>query len=293
MKWLLALAVTLAILPLGCVTQQPPTTVVYSLPELKYRLLSSFGDVFYCDPDLYPVAREGQEEKNALEQFSAIKTDTAEFAAILKQLGLPEKAEYSSQEKVLIYREHKKLQYGVETAVYVDIYSFALRVGEGQGQRISGTITPSGDIEVLNQEVSFNTCPICLAKGTIIDTPNGQVPVEQLRQGMIVWTIDESRKRVAAPVVETVVTPVPPSFRVVRVVLDDGRIVTASPTHPSAEGRALGDYQIGDILDGAHVVAMEYIAYGDGATYDFLPDGGTGVYWANGILLKSTLAIHK
>jgi len=239
------------------------------------------------------VAREGQEEKNALEQFSAIKTDTAEFAAILKQLGLPEKAEYSSQEKVLIYREHKKLQYGVETDVYGDIYSFALRVGEGQGQRISGTITPSGDIEVLNQEISFNTCPICLAKGTIIDTPNGQVPVEQLRQGMIVWTIDGSGKRVAAPVIETVVTPVPPSFRVVRVALDDGRIVTASPTHPSTEGRALGDYQIGDILDGAHVVAMEYIAYDGGATYDFLPDGGTGVYWANGVLLKSTLAIYK
>jgi len=58
----------------GACTQQPvPTpTVTYSLPELKYLLLSNFADVFYVDHDFYPVAREGQEEKNALARLHPI-----------------------------------------------------------------------------------------------------------------------------------------------------------------------------------------------------------------------------
>ena len=69
----------------GCVQQPtpPPTPpVTYSLPEMKYLLISNFDPVFYVDPDFYPIAREGQEEKNALEQFNTIKTDTIEFSAI-------------------------------------------------------------------------------------------------------------------------------------------------------------------------------------------------------------------
>jgi len=77
---------------------------------------------------------------------------------------------------------------------------------------------------------------------------------------------------------------------VVTVRLADGRTVTASPGHPTANGRPLGDYQVGDSLDGALVIAVESVTYGEGATYDLLPAGTTGLYWANGILLRSTLA---
>jgi len=77
---------------------------------------------------------------------------------------------------------------------------------------------------------------------------------------------------------------------VVRISLSDGRTVSASPGHPSAEGRALGDYHTGDTLDSAIVVRVEIVTYDGDATYDFLPDGPTGLYWANGILLRSTLA---
>jgi hypothetical protein len=268
-------------------TPTPP--VVYSAPQLEYRLISNFGGVFYCDPDLYPVAREGQELANALEQFPIIRANAAEFSAILEHLGLPNKAEYTDEEKLLIYREHKKLIYGVELTASGDVYDFTLRVGEVQGYRISGTITPSGTITVLKQETSFNTCPICLAKGTLIDTPSGPVPAEELSRGMAVWSVDDSGKRVAATVVETAVTPVPPSFQLVTVRLSDGRAVTASPGHPAAEGRLLGDYRVGDSLDGALVIAVERASYENEATYDLLPSGTTGLYWANGILLRSTL----
>jgi hypothetical protein len=129
----------------------------------------------------------------------------------------------------------------------------------------------------------------CLASGTIIDTPNGPVPVEQLQPGMLAWTMDESGRRVAARLVETSETPVPPNHQVVSVTLNDGRQVTASLGHPTAEGRALGDYCVGDVIDGSIVIDTDYMTYGDSATYDILPDGSTGLYWANGILLKSTL----
>jgi len=293
-KCLLVLAAALALLPIACKSQSTstptPTPVVYSAPELKYRLISHFGNVFYCDPDFYPVAHEGQELANALAQYPIIRANSAEFSAILEHLGLPVKADYTDEEKLLIYREHKLLTYGVELTASGDIYDFTLRVGEGQGYRISGTITPSGTIAVLKQETSFNTCPICLAKGTLIDTPSGQVPVEELQAGMAVWSVDSSGKRVAVTVVKTSMTLVPPSFEMVTVRLSDGRTVTASPGHPTAEGRPLGDYRVGDNLDGAVVIAVEHLSYENSATYDLLPSGSTGMYWANGILLRSTLS---
>lgn len=287
---------SIATIFVGACTQQPMSTttppVIYSVPELKYHLISNFDDLFYVDPDYYPIAREGQEEKNALEQFPSIKADTIEFSTILKYLGMPTQSEYTNEEKLLIYRQHKKLTLGVQMIASGDVYQFTLRVREGDGERIEGTITPSGKITVLKREPSFNTYPICLAKGTLIDTPGGPVPVEQLYNGMAVWTLDDSGKRIVALVVQITVSSVPSSFQMVRLRLNDGRTVTASPGHPTAEGRVLGNYQVGDTLDGAMVMTVEHVAYNNGATYDFLTSGSTGLYWANGILLKSTLTTN-
>lgn len=266
-----------------------PPSVLYSQPQLEYRLFSNFGDVFWCDPDFYPVGRPGQEEKNAQEQFAAITANEAEFSAIRENLGLAVKTDYSNEEKLTIYREHKKLTNGAQISLSGDVYNFTVRVGQGQGQRIEGVIAKSGEITVLKRETSFNTCPICLSRGILIDTPGGPVAVESLRRGMAVWTLDAGGHRVAAPVLETVTTPVPETFEVVRVILSDGRSVTASPGHPTADGKALGDYLVGDILDGALVTAAERVIYDGGATFDILPAGGAGRYWANGILLGSTL----
>lgn len=288
----LALSILLATSVGACAPGQAPTptpTATYSVPELKYRLIANFGDLFWVDPDFYPVAREGQEEQNALAQFPDIREDATEFSAILEHLSLPAKADYTTEEKINIYREHKKLARGVEMAAAGGAYHFVLRTGRNQGERIEGTITTAGKITVLKREPSFNTYPICLTIGTLIDTPDGPVPVEKLQQGMTAWTMDNSDRRVAATIEKTARTPVPALFQVVRVTLNDGRSVTASPSHPSAEGRALGDYRVGDTLDGAMVTAVEHVNY-NGATYDLLPAGTTGLYWANGVLLRSTLA---
>lgn len=266
-----------------------PAPGSYSQYQLEYLLLARYSDVFWSDPDFYPVGRPGIEEQNSQTQFETIRSNSAEFSAILQHLGLPNKADYTSEEKLAIYQEHKTLTYAVQMTPADNGYSFVLRTGEGQGLRIEGRVTKSGEITVLKEESSFNTRPICLAKGTLIDTPDGAVPVEQLRRGMPVWTMDASGNRASAEIVETTMTPVPASFKVARLTLSDGRAVTASPGHPTAEGRPLGDYRINDALDGAIVIAIDYVEYDSGATYDLLPSGETGLYWGNGIRLKSTL----
>lgn len=287
-----ALLSAVSILAGACAPQPASPTlppVTYSEPELRYLLLSTFPDIFYVDFDFYPVARLGQEEINAQAQFETIRANTAEFSAILKHLGLPDKADYTPDEKLAIYREHKKLTLGIQMTLSGDVYNFVLRTGENQGERIQGTISLSGKITVVKREPSFNTRPICLVSGTLIATPDGQLPVEHLQPGMSVWTLDAAGKRVAAVIEKTTATPLPQPFGVVRVTLSDGRSVMASPGHPSAAGRALGAYRVGEVLDGASVIAVESLPYDGGVTYDILPAGPTGVYWANGVLLMSTL----
>ena len=297
-KWALAI-VCLSIMTLfvgACSEQQtttPQPTAIYTLPELKYGLLSSFDDVFWVDPDFYPIGREGKEQENALKQFITINTDALEFSAILEYLNLPNKTAYTDEEKLFIYREHKKLTYAVRITSSENIYNFTLLIGEGQGERIEGTIAASGEIEVLKRTPSINTYPICLTKGTLIDTPSGLVSVEQVHIGMYVWTIDELGNRISSIVIKTSMTKLQLPFQVVRIRLSDGRTVTASPGHPAAEGKTLGVYHLGDILDGALVMEIENVIYNSDTTYDILPAGSSHVYWANGVLLMSTLEIHK
>ena len=71
--------------------------------------------------------------------------------------------------------------------------------------------------------------------------------------------------------------------------LDDGRVLHASPGHPLADGRHLGTLQAGDRVDGATVVSATLERYDGGSTFDLLPDGPTGVYIADGVPLGSTL----
>lgn len=131
--------------------------------------------------------------------------------------------------------------------------------------------------------------PICLASNTMIATPNGSVKVSDVKQGMLVWTVNKNGQQVASPVVKTVKTPVPSTHRIIHVVLADGRNVYASINHPTADGRTVDKLQPGDNLDGSLVVNVENQKYGDTYTYDLLPAGDTGYYYANGILLGSTL----
>jgi hypothetical protein len=131
-------------------------------------------------------------------------------------------------------------------------------------------------------------CPICLASNTEIATPDGNVNVRDLKQGMQVWSLDRNGVRIASSVIAVSHTPVPKTHHVIHLILFDGREFFVSPGHPTADGRRVGDLQRGDRYDGARIQSADSVPYWDSETYDLLPDSDTGFYWANGILLGST-----
>ncbi len=275
---------------------QPFPTQIPTLPggisptELKYLLLRQFPNLFYCDPDLYPVAR-ANEADIARQIFPQLQAASEEFQAILIHTGLQALTSFNDAQKLVIYREHKKLA-AIRFELSQNQYRFQLQTSDNnrQGMIITGWINSTGQITVDQSQPSIATCPICLAAHTLIDTPRGQVPVEDLRPGDPVWTADAAGVRTAAIILQAVRVPVPPSHRVEHIVLSDGRELWASPGHPLTDGRELGDLRPGDWLDGAPVTLLELVPYDQPATYDLLPSGGTGFYWADGILVGSTLA---
>jgi hypothetical protein len=192
--------------------------------------------------------------------------------------------------KLLVYQEHKKLA-AIHFELAGNTYQFQIQVAktEGEGELITGLIDGQGSINILQRTPSFATCPICLAAGTLIDTPAGLIPVQSLRLGMLVWTMDAAGGRIARPLIQIGKTVVPADHRVIHLVLDDGRELWVSPGHPTAEGLTVGQLQIGNAFAGGVVLSAERVRYAGSATYDLLPGGETGLYWANGILLASTL----
>jgi hypothetical protein len=277
-------------------TPEPPTPIptlpssTLSPTELKYRVLDQFPDFFFCDPDYYPIARE-DEMVLAQQRFPELQANQEEFQAILNHNGLSGQTTFTDEQKLLIYREHKKLA-AIHFELVGEKYQFQIQTGtEGQqGSVFTGTIDGSGSIEIVQQDPGFPSCPICLASGTRIDTPQGPVAVENLRVGSLVWTMNASGERVPATILETARVEVPTNHQMVHVALSDGRELWASPGHPTVDRRALGDLRIGDFLDGAPVTLLERLTYEGYATYDLLPSGDTGFYWADGILVGSTLS---
>ena len=272
----------------------PSPTSELSAAELRYALLAQFSPISWCDPDFYPIQRQ-DEQVSADERWAEITADAETFTAITSHLGIAgdDPAALDPSERLAVYRDWKLLNAvhlePVDGAFAFDLIS-ETNVGLGRGIRSAGTIDARGAIDVAIQEDSFLTaCPICLARGTMIDTPDGPRAVEALRVGDLVWTLDAAGRRVAQPIVRIGSTPVPPTHQVMHLMLDDGREVWVSPGHPTADGRTAGALRVGDELDGALIVGNERIAYSGGATFDILPDSPSGTYWANGILLGSTL----
>ena len=135
-------------------------------------------------------------------------------------------------------------------------------------------------------------CPRCLPPDAMIATPRGDVPMSSLTAGAIVWSTDAHGNRVAVPIVHVGSMPAPHEHTLVVIELADGRVVRGSAGHPTADGRMLGSLAIGAMLDGARVTAVWSQPFGGERTYDLLPASTTRAYWADGVLLTSTLRSH-
>lgn len=288
-----AVVVTVTPAPPGSTPAPSPTVTVDRLTNvgLKYLLFDRFGELWYCDPDYWPIAR-ADEGDLAEQHLPGIRQDTDTFMAILAHLGYPNAPAYTRDQTLTIYRQWKMLR-ALTLEAAGNAFRFEARFTRDGGQSgvlASGTIDAVGRITVTSEATSGRPmCPICLARGTLIATPSGPVPVEEMREGMAVWTQAPDGSRVAGVVLAVGSMRAPAEHEVVRLALDDGRVLRASPGHPLADGRALGDLAPGDRIDGAHVVEAMRMPYGGSTTFDVLPSGATGEYWADGVPLTSTL----
>jgi hypothetical protein len=290
---LLALALVLAACGAGVATPTPqPLTVA----QLKYRVIDELGRPFFCDPDFYPVAR-ADEADLARQRFPELQKDVETFSAIVARLQLTGPT-YTASEQLAVYREWKTLNalqlqlvsFGSPSQAAPWGFAYIAEKASSTGERVEGRVSAEGRVTVLSRAASGPPpCPICLALGTRIATPRGDLAVEDLRIGDVVWTTGERGARVAAPLIAIGSMPVPVTHEVVRLALDDRRVVYVSPGHPTADGARVSDLAAGDALDGARIASATRVRYAGGATYDILPAGATGAYWANGVLLGSTL----
>ena len=264
-----------------------------STAELRYRLNEQLGPLWYCDRDFYPIA-VADEQDLAIRRFGQIQADQEAFTAILAHLRIDAGGAITADQKLAIYRDWKQLNAIVLDPANAGTYRFDYLnqppQGAAEGRRSTGTIDDRGAITIESQAPAGQPlCPICLARGTRIATPDGNIAIEDVRVGMRIWSVDEGGRRVMATVLRVGSTPVPATHQVVRLVLDDGRVLHASPGHPLADGRRLGSIRAGDRVDGATVASATLERYDGGWTFDLLADGPTGTYLADGIPLASTL----
>ena len=70
---------------------------------------------------------------------------------------MPDKPDYTADEKLAIYREHKKLTHAVAMTASGTNFNYNLRTGQNPGFSISGTISNAGVINETKRESSFNT----------------------------------------------------------------------------------------------------------------------------------------
>jgi hypothetical protein len=272
-----------------------PTPAPLAVVELKYRVFDQVGRPWYCDRDFYPIAR-ADERDLARQRLPEMQKDADTWSAILRHNALGAGVNLTDEQLLTAYHDWKDLEALALTPTGpAGIYGFTMVVRPASqtkqgGERVEGRISTNGKIDVLSrQPAGPPNCPICLAETTMIATPFGDVGVTDLRPGDIVWTVDATGQRVAAPLLEVGSVEAPQGHQVLRIALTDGRTVAASPGHPTADGRSLGSLQVGDTLDGSRIVSIERLPY-RGRTYDVLPAGATGAYWADGVRLGSTLA---
>lgn len=127
----------------------------------------------------------------------------------------------------------------------------------------------------------------CVSTGTLLSTPQGETPIEDLRTNDIVWSIHQGRRQ-AVPILATQRVRVH-DHSMARVHLKDGFVLEISGEHPVGDGRNLWSMKPGDVVGNAQIAALEVVPYEGTFTYDILPDSDTGTYFVHGMWLGSTM----
>jgi hypothetical protein len=127
----------------------------------------------------------------------------------------------------------------------------------------------------------------CAAPDTAIATPTGERAIAELAPGDLVYSVDDGQITVV-PIARVQRVPVS-DHRVTRVLLDDGRTLRVTPSHPFADGRTFADLGVGQRLGDASIVEVETIRYDEPFTHDILPLSSSAAYFVAGELVASTM----
>lgn len=108
----------------------------------------------------------GDEQENAIAQFSTIQADAETFVAILERIGLGLQTVFLNADKLAIYREWKLLNSVDAQPLGNDTYQFDVTTegdaASGAASHLQGTVDAvTGAIAIVSQEEVFGVgCPI-------------------------------------------------------------------------------------------------------------------------------------
>jgi len=123
----------------------------------------------------------------------------------------------------------------------------------------------------------------CLHPETKIDTPNGTSFLENLEPGDEVYSQDEHGNRITARVEVTLCRQVKPNHSLLKVDAPRGTLF-ASGLHPVADGSPIEHIYLLSPRFRATELGIHY-------TCDIAVTGPTNTYWAEGLLLKSSVGL--
>jgi hypothetical protein len=124
-----------------------------------------------------------------------------------------------------------------------------------------------------------------------VATPDGERRIADIEVGDLVYSIHR-HAIVAVRVQATRRNPVE-QHRMVRLRLATGANLELSPSHPTADGGWFDALTPDSLVDGIAIEAIERVPYREQYTYDILPASDTGVYFAAGVAVGSTLFLDE
>src|SRR5437870_10608175 len=157
-------ALVVATVACGSATPAPAVGTPLNATQLKFAVMDAVGKPVYCDPDFYPIAREGGEQANAISTYPQIKADTGAYAAIVAHEYLPS-GDLTDAQKLVAYKAWKLLRALTLTETYNgQAYVFQIRIQPTGGtyQMVAGQMRVDGVVSVTSRTAtSAPNCPIC------------------------------------------------------------------------------------------------------------------------------------